>query len=368
MSDNPRIPGHPSDMPSSRSPVSQGSSTGGGSGSYSPPPVIPPPSPGPSNQSRNIIIGAIVTVVSSTLIYYLTVYQNRSKSEETNSYRVKDATVEAWNSYLAYENIYTKNTLVLDSALMDPFQLFGEVKKESDKFCRDVGELVQRKYLDKDLVKALERRLANEKNYFPQFEKFILKLGALQRSNIPLQQKIDEQADEMSKWVYTYRGLYERAINDISEIAKVLSDRYRHPFSLDEFELVKRTPGKLREMDSVINVMENTKVDSNGNIIIGIRFSRNVKPASITGTWTTRGLDVTINENGTINWTAPNGGEMNGNWKLENDKLRVKGVLKPDGGKADWTFKLAYIQPNSFTLANDAPPFELYKMTRKKQE
>lgn len=363
MSDNPRIPGHPSDMPSSRGPASQGS--GANPAPYNPPPPVQPVNPGSNNHVRNILIGALVTVVSSTIIYYLTVYQNRNKNDESNAYRVKEASIEAWNSYMAYENIYTKNVLVLDSSILDPFQLYGEVKKESDKFIKDVTELKQRKYLDKDLVKALDRRLENERNYIPQFEKFILKIGSLQKGTLPLEEKIEGQATEMSRWVSSYRGIYERAVNDIDELAKVLSDRYRHSFTITDFELVKRTPGKLRELDSVINILQNTRVDSSGNIILGISFARNVKPASFTGKWTTRGLDVTIGEDGKIFWTAPNGGEMAGTWKLENDKLRVKGVIKPSLDKVDWTFKLAYLQPNSFTMANDAPPFELYKMTRK---
>lgn len=366
MSDNPRIPGHPSDMPSSRGP----GNTGGNGSSQQPynPPPVPPQSQGPTNHTRNILIGALVTVVSSTIIYYLTVYQNRNKTDENNSYRIKENTIEAWQSYMAYENIYTKNVLVLDSAIVDPFQLYAEVKKESDKFTRDMQELIKRKYLDKDLVKALERRLENEKNYIPQFEKFIFRIGGLQKSNIPMQEKIDKQAAEMSGWVTQYRAIYERAANDITEIAKILSDRYRHAFTMSDFELVKRTPGKLRELDSIIHILQNTRVDSSGNIILGISFARNVKAASLVGEWTTRTIDVSIEEKGEIRWTAPNGGEMVGNWKLENDKLKVKGVIKPADDKVDWTFKLAYIQPNSFTLANDAPPFEIYKMVRKKQD
>ncbi len=361
MPDNPRQPEQHSDIPSSRhsagTPGPSGSSYGG---SYNPP---PPSQSGPSNKIKNIIVGSIATIVTSTLVFLIT--QSLKKSESGDTYGQKrEATTQAWDSYMAYENIYTKNVLNLDSTTADPDKLLTEVKKESEKFVKDLGDLKKRKKVDDDLIKVFDRRLDNEKVYMPVFEEFAKKSAALQKSNKTLKQKIDEQAVLLEEWIIFYKSKYERSVNDIREIGLLLSSRYPHQFDVNSFDIIKKTPDQLHKMDSVLTVLQNTTVDENGNILIGLSFSRNVKPASLTGKWTTPGMTAELHADGKVFWTVDNGGEASGTWKIENDKLKVQAVITVENKKVNWTFKLAYITANSFILANDDPPFEIYRMTR----
>ena len=89
MSNNPRMPGHPSDMNSSRSSGSSSNTSSSNNNINTPSPYPPAPAHSSNNQTRNIILGAIATVFTSTLIYYLTVYQNRNKPDGSNRLEIK---------------------------------------------------------------------------------------------------------------------------------------------------------------------------------------------------------------------------------------------------------------------------------------
>ena len=102
MLDNPRMPGHPSGIPSSRS--SEGSGNTVTPGPPVPPPYNHPTTPGPSgnNQTRNIIIGAIATFIPSTTLYYLTQYVNNKKTDSISNHIVmNDVNTSAWKRYVS---------------------------------------------------------------------------------------------------------------------------------------------------------------------------------------------------------------------------------------------------------------------------
>lgn len=365
MSENPRQPDRNSEVPSARPSSAPNQGNPNHDSGYNPPPPPPNYVPPTKTHVRNLLIGAVITIITSTVVFYLT--QVVFKKPDSNDFqRRKEATIDAWDSYVAYENIYTKNTFILDSTDTDIEKLLADAKIESGKFQKDVADLTTRKDVDKDLIRVLNRRLENEKNNFPLFEQYANHIAAIIKSNKPLKTRLDEQAAALSEWLKTYRGLYERAINDIKEIARVLSDRYPHQFDMNSFDVVTQTPGRLLQLDSLLIIMKNTTYDSSGYVIVGIDFARNVKPSSITGKWvTTNSMNVDIDPDGKMIWTVSNGGEADGSWKLENDKLKMQAVIKPQNKKVVWIFKLAYIRANSFTLANANAPYEIYKMTRR---
>ncbi len=361
MPENPRQGEEHTDIPTSR-PGASVPNPASGNMNYNAPPPTPPPST--KIHTRNLVIGAIVTIITSTIIFYLTQYLKKPEGGGDNYTKKKEATIEAWESYMAYENIYAKNILVLDTLTVGPELLLGEVKKESAKFTRDMEDLSKKKYLDNDLVKAFNRRLENEKIFIPLFEQYVQKTITLQKNNRPLQEKINEQAVVLEEWINAYKTRFDRAVNDINEIGHILSGRYPHTFDMKNFFIIQKTPEQLHKMDSILTVLQNTKVDEKGNIIVGISFSLNVDPVSVTGKWTTPGMVVDLQPKGKLTWTVSNGGIATGTWKIENDRLKVAAVIMPLNKKVNWTFKFADITPASFILANDDPPYEIYRMKK----
>ncbi len=362
MPDHPRGPGHPADMPSSRSSesTSKGSSQ---NNTYIPPPVPPPLYPPGGYHTRNIIIGAIVTVLSSTVIYYLTVYTNRSKTNDLDKFEMKEATVNAWKSFVAYENTYTKNSLVYQQNIrqtgVDEF--LSALNTESGKFQKDVEDLAKTKNIDRDLIKALNRRLENEKTTMTEVQKYYGNLEKIGKSNQPDSLKRAAIINELDRWNGYYKSLYQTAVNDISEIAKTLSERYLQQFSMNDFLVIQMMPQVIKSNDSLINVLKgiNPEPDTAADNTTGM-----IDIKKIIGDWKDKADKLTLQEDHKMSYELSTGYKAKGGWTIENNELRLNEIGAAGKQKNTWYFKLSKIEMNSFTMTRDGPPFETYHFTR----
>lgn len=369
MPDNPRIPGHPSDMPSSRTPE-------GNNKSVPPPAYTPPPAAAHvksgSNQTKNIIIGAIVTVISSTLIYYLTVYQNRSGSGGDFK-SVREATVNAWKSYLAYENAYTRNMLSLEKSSIGVTGNDGYIqgmRNESAKFTKDLTDLAATKGYDKDLVKAFNRRLENEKTALQKAEEYFNNVLKIQQGKGTDRQKLEAYLAEEMRWNIYAKGAYERSVNDIEEIARILNQRYAESFNLNDFLMVQLQPQRFHTADSLLYILEQTVLDSSGRSDQktdpeGYEFLTNLNPLYIQGAWKAQnGALFNFQAGGQAVITMPSGDKAIGSWKIETGKLRMDAVIQKNKRSVTWRFNLSRVYKDSLTITNEVAPYDSYKLKK----
>lgn len=367
MSDNPRIPGHPSDMNSSRSSDSSSNTSASHYNTNTPSPYPPAPAHSSSNnQTRNIVLGAIATIFTSTLIYYLTVYQNRNKSEGNNRLEVKEATIEAWKSYKAYENVYTSNLFSFEktaneSGSFDPY--FAGLNTESKKFVADLTDLSKTKDIDKDLVKAFNRRLDNEKSTLEKANEYYEHIKQISKNSGNIKKFKEDFVAEQIRYTQYYKGAYERAINDIQEIAKILSERHGQSFSMSDFLIIQMMPQRIKTQDSLINILQHIDIDSNGNIVQQ-NFATNLRTKDLEGSWNVDGDVVSLQKNGLLNWTLSGGKKATGTWKIMDDRLKVEATITGSNEKVDWTFRVSNLTSASFTISQVEPPYQQYDVTR----
>jgi len=365
MSDNPRMPGHPSDMNSSRS--SEGSNNSGSQNS-GPAPVSyqREAAAAPNHQARNIILGAIATVVTSTLIYYLTVFQNR-KSEGASHLEVKEATVEAWKSYKAYENTYTGNMLSFEKSYKENGSLEGYVQgmnTESKKFVADLTDLSTTDNLDKDLVKAFKRRLENETSTVEKAAAYYATINKVLSANTTPRKKKEEFVAEEMRWSQYIKGAFERSINDVQEIAKILGERYGQTFSLSDFLNVQLQPQRQKTYDSVISVLNKIEIDDNGNIVQK-NIATNLQAKDVEGTWNVDGDVVALQKNGNLAWTMQEEGKKaTGTWKIVDSKIVIEATIGGSNEKLNYTFSVSNLTSSSFTISQSEPPYQQYDVTR----
>ncbi|HUM98233.1 MAG TPA: hypothetical protein PK275_10270 [Chitinophagaceae bacterium] len=362
MSDNPRLPENNYNSSSTRGNSGQANPPGSSQqGHYIPPPVNNPP---PKVHVKNLAIGAIVTIITSTIIFLIT--QNLRKPEGNNFQKKKEATVETWKSFVGYENAYFRNMMSYQNpAATDGLDGFlNSIKTESEKFVKDVEDLKRRKNIDEDLIKVFNKRIENEKNSIPPVEKYYQTLTAIADSKKPLKEIKEASTNEMIRFATLTNGMYERSMNDLKEIAKVLADRYGGTFSMDEFLMVQQAPGLMQKNDSLIQFLQNIVLDSSGNIIENKNFVKQINPDLIIGKWSTDGAIVTLSKNNSVNWIETEGISATGSWKIDKDKLVIMATSKPSGEIINWRFNLTNVSVNAFTLVQDGAPYEIYQMIR----
>ncbi len=353
------MPGHPSELPSSRSSEAASNSTPPPPNYIAPPPPQHPASSSGSNQTRNIIIGAISTIVASTIIYYLTQYQNRNKSDSADSLLVKkEATSNAWNSYVTIDNLYYKNILLLAndkrfSNKLDNFKT--ELFNEAEKFIKDAEAISKKKNIDEAFVTLVSRRLEREKEIKEYSSGIFRKIDSVKNSG----QSVAEQRPALAGLIEDYedylKEMEHRAANELEDLSNILSERYgKQLFNLNDFLFYtdyKKTMAVL-------------KTDTTGNT--PVEFAKNINPKSLIGNWNDNNNKLILMNNNKMNYSLVVGEKDTGTWKIENDQLRLDAVNLDTKDKSTWFFNLSKITPNSFTMTLWEKPFDTYNLVRVK--
>lgn len=373
MSENPRIPGGPSDGISSRTDEGRVQHTNPTPVNvYNTPANAPAPATGNSHL-KNLIIGSIITAVASISVYYATVYMNRSKGSNESFEETRQATSSAWGSLVAYENAYARNLLSFEKnfvANANFTEYLSGLKTESSKFSRDLGDISKLKNLDIDLVKAINRRLDNERVALGKAEEFILGTQQLLYDTVlspktRTENLIRSQVD----WNRYSKGLYERTINDLQEIANTLSERYNKKFLVSELLVVQMMPQRIKSHDSLMAILENTVVEENGTMTRkndpdGNPFVISLKDSDIIGNWNVDGNSISFQKNGKITWVLPGGAAATGTWKLEAGKIRADVIIDKTQKQATWYMRVSSLTSSSLTLTNALAPYDTYHLVR----
>lgn len=337
-----------------------------------------------TNMARNVTVSVLSTVIGASMIWLLGFNHGGS----SGFLEIKDATVSAWKSYETYENSYTKNSESLLQDLVHGNIGFDEFLKqvhiESDKFLTSVGELTRKKDVDKDLIIALKRRIDNEKLSMPPLDDYINQLKNIVNGNMGADEKKTALNNANVKWVSVSDGKFQRAITDISEIAKTLSERYAQSFSMDDFLVIKLYNQNKKTADSLHNLNQNNvgnnpnNNNNSGNVVPNDPNSttqnNNVNApvnnttmdgSTFVGEWDTNNTGLDLNKDGSMYWAPDSGSSVSGTWRFDNSQLYMypKATTKIPNGTI-WIFNLSNVTPNSFTMKLANQPNIIYYLIR----
>jgi hypothetical protein len=303
------------------------------------------PSGGISPTIRNMIIGVSTAILVSTAVYLL----GFNKKSGSSKLERQKATTEAWKSYVTIENIYTKAATLLlrDATQFSSYkELYEESLKESAKFLSSIEELLKIKDLDKDMEAVLKRRIQNEKTSMPRAERFFNQLDELNQQAINKdwteKQFTEAQTAIITKFQEQTKGVYDRSITDIEDLAKTLSDRYDQTFSIDEFLIIQAFKYK----KDLLTLIDDTKTDST--------TARALTKEYIIGKWRLDQALLTFDADGNWVWKAPNMSDAKGtSWEVKNGQLIMdvtEHPKKPAGEDWKWSFNLSNVMENSFSM------------------
>lgn len=359
MPDNPRMPGHPSDIPSSRSAEGNAGNAASGhpgsSGNMPPAPSSQNSSSG-NTQTRNIIIGAIATIIASTTVYYLTQYVNNKKSDSAPTYEVKkEATINAWKRYVTIDNIYYKNIIELstDKELLKNLDNYkAETFAETDNFIKDAEKLIKEKNIDKTLISMVDRRVTREKESRDRTASFYDKLNSIKASNLSDGEKLEKRTAESAAYLQYAKSLFQRSATEVEDLAKALTETYATTFNPYDVMIYA-------DYKKIIQpAIDTEEADSTDN------YAQNINRQSLIGDWNDNGNKISLQKNGNLSYSLISGDKADGKWKIEDNKLRVDAVSSVTKVKSTWYFNLSNLTGNSFTMKLSVSPFDIYHLTR----
>lgn len=355
-----------------------------------------------SNMIRNIITGVLTTVAGACAVYFLGFHNN---SGSNGDYLVtKEATTKAWKSYVTIENVYYKNQVSLLNDLQRTKNLddFKEgLSNESRKFQNDLQILIKDNDIDKAFISMIDRRLDNEKSIGPKLDKYIDNIKAISNSSLSPEEKQQKLLAEDADWTNSNKGITERAINDIEDIAKTLSERYGQPFAMTDFLVYQYIKNNANKTDSITNQTNqnnynnttnntnpnnnNSNINTDNNINNGnnnpgnngngngninnnnsnnFNTNRsNYEAKDFAGKWNTPGAFITLSSNGNMEWLMTNGVRTLGTWRFYNNQISMT-YPNQNGVVGTYTFNLYNITANSFTMQLVTYPNYTYLLTR----
>jgi hypothetical protein len=358
------------------------------------------------NMVRNVAVSVTSTVLGATLIYFLG-FQHKNggggASPVADMLVTKEATSKAWKGYVAVENIYYKNSQSIMKDLQATKQLddFEEnIIKESDKFQTDLPQVLKDQNIDGAFISLINRRLENEKGTEVKMKKYLSNLQAIVKGGYSQTEKQQKLQAEDASWATYSKGTVERAITDLEDLAKILSDRYQIPFAMTDllvYNEIKKAennqPGTNNENNNAgtkdnnggaptnIPTEPNAEEPKNGPVNTADRNNEVKDPDNykaeekqktdggvkdrILGEWYTNDAEIGIFRNGTMYWNLQNGETTGGNWKFSNNQLIMyprANYSIPQG--TIWTFNISNILNGTMTLTLATRPFNVYHLTR----
>jgi len=354
MPDNPRIPGHPSDMPSSRTP-GDASTNPHQSTPYTPPPVHTQHNSPKNTNTRTIIFGSLATVLTSTLIYYLTVFQNKPKTGAADFYKIKEATTGAWKQYVTVDNIYYKNILTISadtSFSFKPAAFKREIMKESGIFKNDVEAIIKNEIIDASLKAMVNRRIARQNEFEGILIEFCDKLETLLKSNYDSLEKVKRISPIVQKFYIDTKRMYDKGILEIEDNCKTLSQTYGQAF--DPNDLLMYVDYKKTNSPP-----DSTKLSTSATTSLSSR-EKNM----LIGTWKDGSNIITLEKNGAMQYSLATGEKATGTWTIDGNKLQLDATSSITHLKGTLLFQLNNIKENSFTMSLTTSPFDTYHPKR----
>ena len=308
-----------------------------------------------NNTVRNVIIGVLTTVLVSAIVYFLGFSKPKPGPSRLD---VENATVNAWTAYTNLDNIYTRNSVLLmrDIGKFGGYKgVFLETKKESKSFNEKLQKLTEDENIDKDMITVLKRRLRNEETLMPAAEKFYYEMDTIVKIAEAKDWEVKQLEDSLlacqRKYQDQFKGMVDRAITEIEELGKTLTERYHRPFDSDDF--------------FIIQIHKYNK-----DIFTVLQENKNKNPLTeegLAGKWDVSGSTVMIYADSKWSWFVPIDSSMvEGNWNLKKNRLvlNVEKSTKPNK-VLSWPFEVLDFTESSMVLRLDTVPNTLYTFVKK---
>ncbi|MBC7872543.1 MAG: hypothetical protein H7Y01_01030, partial [Ferruginibacter sp.] len=317
-----------------------------------------------NNHTRNIVIGSIATIIASTTVYYLTQYVNNKKSDSVPNHVVmKEATTNAWKRYVTVDNIYYNAVTELANDNLpgtDPDKYMEEVSKEAGIYKKDAAKIAGEKNIDAALETMLNRRIDRMTEYIDMLSSLIVKIKQIVASTPDKAEQKKKVEAALIPVLGSMRRLFEKAANEIEELAKTLSETYAVTFDPKEVDMY---------LDYRRNVSGPNRIPDGGND--SPQIARNntgaaIKAESLVGNWDDNGNKINLLQDNKFNYSLVIGDKATGSWKIENGKLRLDAVSTVTWQKAVLFFTIENVTANSFTMTNTVKPYDRFNAVRVK--
>lgn len=347
----------------------------------------PPHEPHSSNMVRNIVTGIITTVVGATFVYFLNNSGKHNNNNSSGNYlEIKQATRDAWKSYVKIEDVEYQNSLLLEKHMKDMGsldELKDEITKESNKFTADIEALSKKPDIDDALLSLLKRRMDDEKEAMDKWNDFFTSCKNIFNTTQPGQERAGKVNAEYKKMQTAGDLIVERFKIEITNLSKSLTEKYGEPFAVTDLQFFQNektnniTTENKNENGTVTDVNNkntgnggtNSPVDQDANKNVTntnegtTNNSNTISRKTFVGEWNYQVGAIRFNNDGRMYMQGNNGQTASGTWHYANNQISIT-YPNEYGVSMTYTYNLFYVKANSFTMQLSTNPNFVYNLTR----
>jgi hypothetical protein len=309
----------------------------------------------PASQTlRNVIVGVTTTVLASTIVYFLGFHKSGRSSAES-MYFTKEATVQAWKSYVSAENIFFKNwNLFSANYTLARFDHFKKTTlDELNRFKSYLKKILDSKDIDPSLVSLLERRLEAKEDWEDKYKKHLENYEVISRHTDEAERN-KRLNEETLRFQAEVKEINQRFGNEIADICTTLTAKNNYTFSWTELQMYQQTTTNNNSSGANTNAQGSAAIDK--QMLTG---HWKVSDGSTTGNV----AHLYQNEDGRMYYYFSTGDSTYGRWELSNNQLTLHYDQYWGAGQA-FTYNVNRLTSNSFIITFTASPYNSFNLIR----
>lgn len=347
------------------------------------PPPPPPSSPSqPSGLSshsatmiRNIITGVITTVIGAGALYLLK-FNKSGDSPEVNTLLMKEATTNAWKSYVSAENVFYNNMQTYQANYsINGFDHYKEATlSEFEHFKSDLKRIQNTKNLDPSFQSMLEQRLKINDESEDKYRQYLDNYNSISKSINDLTERNTKLNAETQRFIDARKERDQVFQNSIEGLCKALTDKYSGKF--DKTELVMYQPSTQTNQNNQATNTNNTGTgtttttttnNNSGTDASTTNYNnnnlRNIDWTMLVGKWIQGNNYLYQYQDGKMYYYFSNGDSTYGSWEIYNNQL-YHYYSQYYGAGNRWVYNISNLTNNSLAITLVDSPYTRYDFVR----
>lgn len=322
-----------------------------------------PENPGSANiVLRNILVGLITTVLGAIILYFLGFRDRNAGSkatQEENLLAKREATIQAWKSYVTAENLLLQNFNTFSANFS--LARFDEYKKlalaEVDRFNADLKKILGYKNLDPSMVSLLERRLRDKESWLVKYKAYLGNYQRIATAMLSDDEKNKSLENESYRFQNDVKDLDQKFANEIAGLCKVLTEKNNYNFAWTDLLLFQPPPANTAAVTNTTTASAAGGVASySKGMFCGHFTSFDAANNQLVGY-------INIYDNGRFYYYFAAGDSTYGFWQLGNNQMKLVYDQYWGAGQS-YVYDITAATDRSFALRLSAPPYNSFSFSR----
>ncbi|HVT83882.1 MAG TPA: hypothetical protein VHD35_01700 [Chitinophagaceae bacterium] len=314
-----------------------------------------------ATMARNIITGVITTVIGAGVLYLLK-FNKSSDNSEANYLVVKEATTNAWKSYVSAENVFYNNMQTYQANYsINGFEHYKEASLgEFEHFKSDLKRIQSTQNLDPSFQSMLEQRIKINDESEDKYRQYLDNYNNISTSITDPTERNNKLNAETKRFIDERKERDQLFENSIDELCKTLTDKYSGNFAKNSLVMYQQNNQTGQTSSTNTN---NTNNNSGTDATTTNSSAASVDWRMLVGKWIEGSNYLYQYQDGKMYYYFSNGDSTYGSWQLYNNQL-YHYYNQFYGAGHRWVYNISNLTNNALSITLVDSPYTRFDFVR----